>query len=106
MASDKSDKYWVGFDLGGTKMMAAVFDAGFKIVGSERKRTKAEKGVESGVERIGETIEEALKQAGIEQKMLGGIGVGSVGMLDLDRGLIMDSPNLGWRDLPLRDILE
>lgn len=106
MGSEKNDQYWVGFDLGGTKMMAAVLDADFKILGCERKKTKAEKGVTVGVERIGETIEEALGQAGIEKKRLGGIGVGFAGPLDLDRGLILDAPNLGWRDVPLRDILE
>jgi glucokinase len=106
MASEKNDQYWVGFDLGGTKMMAAVLDADFKILGCERKKTKAEKGVTVGVERIGETIEEALGQSGIEKKRLGGIGVGFAGPLDLDRGLILDAPNLGWRDVPLRDILE
>ena len=106
MASEKTDQYWIGFDLGGTKMMAAAFDADFKIVGSERKKTKADKGAEAGIERIGETIDEVLKQAGIERKRLGGIGVGFAGPLDLDRGLILDAPNLGWRDVPLRDILE
>jgi glucokinase len=106
MASEKTDQYWVGFDLGGTKMMAAVFDASFKMLGSERKKTKADKGVDNVMDRIGETIDVALKQAGIEQKLLGGIGVGSIGPLDLDRGLILDAPNLGWKNVPIHDILE
>ena len=105
MASGKIDQYWVGFDLGGTKMMAAAFDAGFKIVGCERKRTRADQGAQTGMGRIVETIETTLKQAGIERKRLGGIGVGFAGPLDLDRGVILDSPNMGWRNVPLRGIL-
>ncbi|MEI6970558.1 MAG: ROK family protein [bacterium] len=106
MASEKASQYWVGFDLGGTKMMAAAFDADFKILGSERKKTKAEKGVDSGMERVGETIDEALKQAGLDRKQLGGIGVGFAGPLDLNKGVIVNAPNMGWRDVPLRGILE
>jgi len=33
----------LGFDLGGTKMMATVFDAGFKILGFHRAKTRAAK---------------------------------------------------------------
>lgn len=106
MGSDKTDRNWIGFDLGGTKMMATSFDDDFKILSSERKKTKAEKGAESGIDRICETIDEALGHAGIERKRLGGIGVGFAGPLDLDRGVIVDAPNLGWRDVPLREILE
>jgi len=31
-------KYWLGFDLGGTKMLAQGYDEDWKIVGRERKQ--------------------------------------------------------------------
>lgn len=105
MASKGKDRCWVGFDLGGTKMMAAAFDARFRMAGCERKKTKPEKGAKAGVERICETIEAALAQAGVERDRLGGIGIGCPGPLDLNRGVILESPNMGWKDVPLRDIL-
>ncbi len=38
MGNAKSKKAcWLGFDLGGTKMMATVFDDDLKILGSKRK---------------------------------------------------------------------
>ena len=40
MAGDKSRRYWVGFDLGGTKMLATVFDPEVKILGQERTQTQ------------------------------------------------------------------
>ena len=106
MADEKSKKYWVGFDLGGTKMMAAVFDADFKLLGQERKKTKSHEGMEAGMERIAETIREALKASNVEVRDLLGIGVGSPGPLDLDKGVILDTPNLGWRNTPLKKTLE
>ncbi len=44
MAPQSESRYWVGFDLGGTKMMAAVLDKDFAILASERRKTKGTKG--------------------------------------------------------------
>ena len=54
---------WIGFDLGGTKMLAAVFDSKFKQLGSERKKTKGHLGVDAGLERMIGTIRSALDDA-------------------------------------------
>lgn len=99
-------KYWVGFDLGGTKMMATVFDARFQKVAFERKKTRGNLGMESGLVRIIKTIESAVQQAAITPAELGGIGVGCPGPLDLDKGVILDTPNLGWKNVPLKATLK
>lgn len=106
MANGDKRKYWVGFDLGGTKMMAVVYDAAFKVLARERKKTKGHEGVQAGMERIANLIHETLEQAGVSPDELRGIGVGSPGPLDLNRGVILDTPNLGWKDAPLRKSLE
>lgn len=96
----------VGFDLGGTKMYAAVFDADYRQLGRERKKTKGHQGAEAGVERVIATIREALASANVAADRLDGIGVGCPGPLDLDEGVVIDTPNLGWKDVKLRKILE
>lgn len=101
-----SKRYWLGFDLGGTKMMAVVFDGDFKPVASARAKTKGAEGADEVLLRIRGTIDEALQQAKIEADGLGGIGVGCPGPLDLDRGVILQAPNLGWHDVPLKAALE
>lgn len=106
MARASKNRYWIGFDLGGTKMMAAVFDKNFNIIATRRKKTKDGKGARSGIKRIGETIEEALQTAHVDHRKLGGIGVGCPGVLDLDRGVVLQAPNLGWRNVPLKKELE
>lgn len=100
------DNYWVGFDLGGTKMMAVVFDSDFKEKGRERKKTRAHEGTKAGMERIAKTVEEALASAGIAKDKLAGIGVGCPAPLDLKEGVITYAPNLGWKDAPLKASLE
>jgi glucokinase len=100
-----SRHYWVGFDLGGTKMLASVFDEQFRLVGSRRRRTKGQTGARSGTARIIETIQQALAEAGAEPSSVLGIGVGAPGMLDLNKGVLLHAPNLGWHNLPLRKTL-
>ena len=105
MDSQKSPEYWVGFDLGGTKMLALVFDSDFKVVARKRRRTKGHRGVDSGLKRIVETISDALELAEIEPSDLKGIGIGCPGPLDLDAGVILEAPNLGWERAPVTETL-
>ena len=87
-------------------MLAAVFDENYKILGKERKKTKGHQGTAAGVERVTQTIREALSDAKVSPDRLAGIGVGCPGVLDLDEGVLIDAVNLGWRDVKLKKILE
>jgi len=98
--------FWVGFDLGGTKMMAVVFDGELKVVGRERKKTKAYEGAEAGIERIVRTIGDALDDAHVKKDALAGIGVGTPGPLDLNEGVVVEAPNLGWKNVRLKQHVE
>ena len=40
MASKASNKYWAGFDLGGTKMRVAVFNGDFQVISSADAKTR------------------------------------------------------------------
>ena len=62
--------------------------------------------MQSGIARIIETINEAIAEAGVERGRLRGIGLGSAGPLDLDEGVILDAPNLGWKDVKMKATLE
>lgn len=106
MSDGPKEGCWVGFDLGGTKMLAKVFDKDFKGLGQERKKTKAHEGMEAGMARMVHTVEKALEAAGVAKDQVAGIGVGSPGPLDLKRGMILTTPNLGWQNAPLKDTLE
>lgn len=97
---------WLGFDLGGTKMMATVFGGDFKTLASVRTKTKGVEGTDEVLERIRGTIADVLREAGLESSSLAGIGVGCPGPLDLDRGVILHAPNLSWHDVPLKETLE
>ncbi len=103
----KSQKrHWVGFDLGGTKMLAVVYDEDFNRLGHARKKTKGFEGKKAGLERIVTTIRSALEDASVEPDSLAGIGIGCPGPLDIKTGVILEAPNLGWKNVPVKTTLE
>jgi glucokinase len=106
MTTEHKPPYWIGFDLGGTKMLAKVYDSDFQEVGCERKRTKGHGGFQTGLDRIMKTIRKAIDSAGITADQLGGIGVGFPGPIDMESGKLLEAVNLGWEDMPLRESLE
>lgn len=106
MSDTSSKKGWLGFDLGGTKMMAAAFGNDFRVAGRKRRKTKGSEGVRAGIERIVETINDALEEAKFTPSDLSGIGIGCPGNIDLERGVVVDTTNLGWKQVHLRELLE
>jgi glucokinase len=101
----KAKQYWVGFDLGGTKMMAMVYDGAFNPLSSAKAKTPVSAGPKAVQTRIRETIDVALEGAKVPKGAVAGIGVGCPGVLDIDRGLILEAPNLRWKRVALRDLL-
>lgn len=92
---------WVGLDLGGTKMLAKIFDEQFRELGSAKKKTEGHRGMAAGLKRMAETIEAALADAGVAKSQVLGIGVGCPGPVDADKGIIVEAPNLGWIKAPV-----
>ena len=92
---------WVGFDLGGTKMLAVIYDGDFRPLGKAKQKTLGHKGLESGLKRMAQVVSEALKDAGIEKTAVRGIGVGCPGPIDRKKGEIVEAPNLGWTNAPV-----
>ena len=93
--------YRIGFDLGGTKMLAALFDADMKKVAQRRRKTKGYEGVGSGVERILSSIRDVLDEVDATPDQLLSVGVGCPGPVDMRKGTIIEAVNLGWRNVAL-----
>jgi glucokinase len=100
-----NEKYWLGFDLGGSKMLAIIYDETFQPCGRRRKKTKGHEGQESVVSRMQDVIRDALEDAKIEVSQLSGIGVGVPGPIDEDKGIVLEAVNLGWENVPLAEVL-
>lgn len=98
---------FVGLDVGGTSMKGGVVDNTGKPLGSVSLPTEAHRGQEFGLERMCETIRQAVAATHFSMKDIAAIGVATPGTMDIPGGLILDPPNLKpWRNVPVRDHIQ
>jgi len=104
--ANTDQRNWVGFDLGGSKMLSIVYDSQLKPLGRRRRKTKSHGDAKAGVRQIVDAIYDAMLDGKVRPEHLGGIGIGCPGPLDLNQGILFDAPNLGWKNVRLKDALE
>jgi glucokinase len=112
MGGGDGKKWIVGVDLGGTNIVVGVLrmDGGNGDVLALRSvLTEAQRGAKFVVDRINGLIEssiaEVLSLHGGDRSDFAGVGIGSPGPLDRASGTVINTPNLGWRNFPLRDLV-
>jgi len=104
-----SARWIVGVDIGGTNIVVgALPEDGSELVGVKKIATEAQRGPKHVVDRIvaliGEAIQ-AVEGTGASRSDIAGVGIGSPGPLDRKTGTVIETPNLGWRHFPLRDLI-
>ena len=105
--SNPKPEYFVGVDLGGTKILAGVFNSSLEQIGLTKLSTKSSRGVDKVIERIARCTQDAVDEADLTMKQVAGIGIGAPGSVDFDAGNVIFAPNLeGWKDIPLKKELE
>ena len=103
-------RYLVGVDIGGTNIVVGtVAEDGSAVHGVRSAPTLPAEGPQAVLGRIARLVQASIaeteKTAGVPRDKVVGVGIGSPGPLDRERGLVLLTPNLGWRDLPLRDLV-
>lgn len=102
-----ADKYKVCLDIGGTKVLGAIFDKNNEIVYRLKKKTKAEGDDSANVEQvIISVVAEMLKEFGIKKNQVEAISAGAPGVIDSASGIVLFSPNLPWRNYDIRTPIE
>jgi len=101
-------RFVLGIDIGGTNLVVgSVSEDGTRIVATASEPTHAEAGATDVLERLVRLAERAI--AATKKEIAGaeilGVGVGAPGPLDTKRGIVLLTPNLGWVNLPLRQIM-
>ena len=99
-------KHYIGFDLGGTKVVAAVLDENFNILSRSKEKAGADKGPESVYEIICYVIHKACEEADIELKSVAAIGGCAPGLVCPKRAWFSILQTCGLKNFPLRQKLE
>jgi len=99
--SKTKSNFRIGFDLGGTKMMASLIDADGKVCASEKIASEGYNGAKEGVKRMIALCRSLLSEQGVKESNVEAIGIACPGVVDLEKGILIDAPNLGWRHAPI-----
>jgi glucokinase len=98
-------KRYIGCDLGGTNMRAAIVDVeSGAVLHHMSVPTLAREGHDEVMKRMADLCLQVIQSAGMDKDEIGGIGIGVPGVLDLEKGETLFLPNLEgtWPHVPLQ----
>ncbi len=98
-------KYYIGIDLGGTNIVAGVVNEKYEIIAKAKTPTNRPRPVEDICADMARVAIEAVALAGLTMDDIESVGVGSPGMVDSDRGVIVYANNLDFYNAPIADLI-
>jgi glucokinase len=97
----------IGVDLGGTNLRVAAVDGGGKLLEKITLGTRVVRGRTTVVNEMCGAIQALVGRFGGSAWQLRGIGIGVPGIIEMQTGMLRESPNLpGWSDYPVREEIE
>ncbi|MGN6811755.1 MAG: ROK family protein, partial [Thermomicrobiales bacterium] len=98
------DEVTLGVDLGGTNVRAAAITTAGRIIARQQTPTQPEHGVDAVLDRIAEAVAGVVRATNLSADTP--VGVALPGPVNPRTGYVGLAPNLGWEDLPIRDLLQ
>lgn len=99
--------YNICLDIGGTKVLGAIFDEDGNIVHRLKKKTASGGGSSENIEELIISVVEEMRQSfGLKKDQLHAISAGAPGVIDSGAGIVLFTPNLPFRDYDIRTPLE
>jgi len=104
--SDFPNKYAIGIDLGGTFIKFNYARADGEIIYRDKIPTRVTFGSSAILSDISSRILELMKKHGHGPADVIGCGIGCPGTVDLGFRNVIFAPNLKWKDVNVKDVLE
>ena len=95
----------LGIDLGGTNVRAALVDPDSGRIVAAHKSALSDRAPEVVAQAAAAAARDAAAQAGVDPAGLHAAGVGLAGQCLGASGVVLNAPNLGWRDVPFGALL-
>jgi predicted NBD/HSP70 family sugar kinase len=104
---EAASQYVIGADIGGTSLRLALADGTGAIVGRWSASTTSTVDATMVLRLMREGVDFLLREASLPQESLRAIAAGAPGVTNVDKGIVIATSYLmGWRDVPLRQMLE
>ena len=102
-----SESHNICLDVGGTKVLGAIFNEKKEIVYRLKKKSKEQGDSTQNVEKvIISVVEEMIEESGIKKKDIHAISSSAPGVIDQNTGVVLFTPNLPWRNYDIRSSME
>ncbi len=98
--------YYVGVDLGGTKILSVVYDDGFNRVSKDKTKTAAQDGSDAILEKIVKSVSNSLDKVDADFSAVKAAGITVPGVFSRDTGVVYTTPNLPFEEYPLKERLQ
>lgn len=96
---------YLGIDLGGTNIVAAVVNEKFEIVAEAKNPTLCPRPWKEILDDVAKTALEAAKMANLEMSDFPFVGIGSPGVISVETGTVIAAVNLGFDNVPVSKYL-
>ena len=97
----------IGVDLGGTNLRIAAVDTSGKILEKITLGTEVTRGRDKVIHEMCSAIQGLATKYRSSTGQLSGIGIGVPGIIEMQTGMLRESPNLpGWQEYPVRQDIE
>ena len=97
-------RYAVGIHFGVDTVRAGIVDLSGHLRCCQMIRHPADISAAALMEQVAGMAEDVIACAAAPREALVGAGVGASGLVDPETGVNVLAPNLGWRDVPMRDV--
>ncbi|TQR43230.1 ROK family glucokinase [Paenibacillus popilliae] len=101
-----SEQIYVGVDLGGTAIKVGICNAEGKLLHTFEGPTEVAKGPDTVMDNIEKYVRLIVEQSPYDWSQVAGVGAGVAGFTNVKEGVIILAPNVGFKDVPIRSILE
>ena len=99
-------RFYVGVDVGGTKIAAGLVSPAGEILGWEKASTPRAKSAGEVMKVIVRAVRDVISDAGVKTRRLRGIGIGVPGLVDAKTGKVLVAPNIPIAGYPIAKELE
>ena len=103
MAVKRTGQYFLGVDVGGTKILAGLFSRSMRLLAKRKIQTQSGRGGDAVVEQIELAIRELVASENLRLNQVRAIGLGAPGKVK--GGRVLHAYNIGWEDVGIGAIL-
>lgn len=104
--ADARPPFFAGVDIGGTNIKVGILDDQGRTLAYDKMPTETARGPDDACQRMAQMVRQLTARAGLADRDVAYVGLGTPGTMDIPAGMLIEPPNLpGWEQFPIRDRL-